>query len=126
LTIQTYEKHTTQFCSLLGLNVRNQTKKNLAHADIEKENDTADLSTSSATIFRTRVGVLMYLANDVPQAQHVIRRLATYSSKPTEKSLTVLGHLVGYLCSHVDVCVSLKLGWSSNWHFPRLSERGSK
>ena len=52
----------------------------------------------------------MYLANDVPQAQHVIRHLATYSSKPTEKSLAVLRHLVGHLCSHMDVCVSLKWG----------------
>ena len=62
------------------------------------------------TTFRTCVGVLMYLAIDVPQVQHVIRHLATYSSKPTEKSLAVLRHLVGYLCNHVDVCVSLKWG----------------
>ena len=50
----------------------------------------------------------MYLANDVPHAQHVIRHLATYSSKPTAKSLVVLRHLVAYLASHKDVCVSLK------------------
>ena len=51
----------------------------------------------------------MYLANDVPHAQHVIGHLATYSSKPTEKSLVVfLCHLVAYLASHKDVCVSLK------------------
>jgi hypothetical protein len=58
---------------------------------ILKKNDTAELSSSSATTFRTCV-VLMYLANDVSQTQHVIRHLATYSPKPTEKSLTVLGH----------------------------------
>ena len=110
LTFQTHEKHITQLCSLLGLNVRNQNKKSPAHADIEKEDDTADLSSSSATTFRTCVGVLMYMANDVPQAQHVIRHLATYSSKSTEKSLTALRHLVGYLCSLMDICVSLKWG----------------
>ena len=85
---------------MLGLNVRNQNKKSPAHADIEKEDDTADLSSSSATTFRTCVGVLMYLANDVPQTQHVIRH--------GHLCLTVLRHLVGYLCSHMDVCVSLK------------------
>ena len=37
LTIQTREKHITQLCSLLGLKVRNQNKKNPAHADIEKK-----------------------------------------------------------------------------------------
>ena len=41
---------------------------------------------------------------------HVIRHLATYSSKTTEKRLTVFRHLVGYLCSHMDVCVSLTWG----------------
>ena len=49
LTIQTHEKHITQLCSLLGLNVRNQNKKNPAHADIEKGDDTADFSSTSAT-----------------------------------------------------------------------------
>ena len=44
----------------------------------------------------------MYLANDVPQTQHVIRH--------GHLCLTVLRHLVGYLCSHMDVCVSLKWG----------------
>ena len=92
------------------MNVRKQSNKNPAHADVEEENDTADLSTSSATTFRTCVGVLMYLANDFSQTQHVIRHLATYSSRPTEKSLTVNRHFVGYLCSHMDVCVSLKWG----------------
>ena len=92
------------------MSVRKQSNKNPAHADVEEENDTADLSTSSATTFRTCVGVLMYLANDFSQTQHVIRHLATYSSRPTEKSLTVNRHFVGYLCSHMDVCVSLKWG----------------
>jgi hypothetical protein len=92
------------------MNPRNQNKKGPAHADIDREDDTPDLPASSATTFRTCVGVLMYLANDVPHAQHVIWHLATNSSKPAEKSLTVLRHLVAYLCCHTDICVSLKWG----------------
>ena len=34
LATQTHEKHITQLCSLLGLNVRNQNKKSPAHADM--------------------------------------------------------------------------------------------
>ena len=63
------------------MNPRNQSKKSRAHADMDKEHNTADLSTASATMFRTCVGVLMYLENDVPHAQGVIRHLATYSLK---------------------------------------------
>ena len=65
---------------------------------------------SSATTFRTCVGALMYLANDVPHAQHVIWHLATNSSQPAEKSLTVLRHLVAYGCCHTDIRVSLNWG----------------
>ena len=100
LTVQTREKHISQLCGLLGMNPGCQNKKTPAHADIDKGDNTA--------VYRTCVGILMYLANDVPHAQHVIRHLATYSSKPTEKSLLVLRHLVAYLASHKDVCVSLK------------------
>ena len=108
LILEIHTKHVNQLCSLLGMNPRNQNKKTPAHADMEKEDHTADLSATTATTFRTCVGILMYLANDVPHAQHVIRHLATYSSRPTEKSLVVLRHLVSYLASHRDVGLSLK------------------
>ena len=50
----------------------------------------------------------MYQANDLPHWQYVIRHLSTYSSKPTEKSIVVLRHLVAYLARHGDISVSLK------------------
>ena len=31
-----------------------------------------------------------------------------FSSKPTEKAMVVLRHLVGYIAAHADQCVSLK------------------
>ena len=52
--------------------------------------------------------MLLYLASDLPHCQHVVRYLATYSSRPSEKNMVVLRHLVGYLASHEDLCVSLK------------------
>jgi hypothetical protein len=50
----------------------------------------------------------MYLANDLPHCQYVIRYLSTYSSKPTQKSQTVLRHLVSYLACHTSISMSLK------------------
>ena len=96
LTLETHGKHVSQLCSLLAMNPRSQNKKTPAQADIEKEDHASDLSGTSATMFRNCVGIV-YLAT---RAQHVIRHLATYSSKPTEKSLVVLRHLVDYLVSH--------------------------
>ena len=108
LTIHTHHKHVLQPCSLLGLNAKNQNKKSPAHADIDLEDRSEDLSPGDATTFRTYVGSLMYLANDLPHCQYVIRYLSTYSSKPTQKNQTVLRHLVSYLACHTSISMSLK------------------
>ena len=108
LTLQTHHKHVMQLCSLLGMNMRTQNKKSPGHSDIDMEDTTEELTAEKSTVFRTCVGILMYLANDLPHCQHVIRHLSTYSSKPTEKSMVVLKHLVAYLACHGDISVSLK------------------
>ena len=108
LTIQAHHKHVSQMCSLLGINNKTQNKKNPSHADMDQLDTNPDLPADMATTFRTCVGILMYLANDMPHCQHVIRHLSTYNAKPTAKSLTVLKHLVAYLACHGDICISLK------------------
>ena len=81
LSLQTHWKRINQ---LLGMNVKTQNKKGPAHSDIDCEDTTDDLSSDVATIFGTCVGILMYLANDMPHCQYVIRHLSTY--RPTARS----------------------------------------
>ena len=107
-TIQTHHKHVQQMCSLLKMNGRIQSKKSPGHADMDKEDNSKELDAIAGTTFRTCVGILMYLASDLPHCQHVVRHLSTYSARPTEKSMCVLRHLVGYLSGHSDLCRSLK------------------
>ena len=107
MTIQTHAKHISQLCTLLGMNPKVQNKKSPAHSDIDRE-DHRRFACRRCDHFRTCVGILMYLANDIPHCQYVVRHLSTYSSRPTAKSLTVLRHLVSYLASHGDISVSLK------------------
>ena len=76
---------------------KRKTRKTLATATSDREDTTAELTAETSTVFRTCVGILMYLANDLPHCQYVIRHLSTYSSEPTEKSMVVLRHLVAYL-----------------------------
>jgi len=112
MTIQTHHKHVQQMCSLLKMNGRIQSKKSPGHADMDKEDNSKELDAIAGTTFRTCVGILMYLASDLPHCQHVVRHLSTYSARPTEKSMCVLRHLVGYLSGHSDLCMSLKsLKW---------------
>ena len=102
MTIQTHHKHVSQMRSLLKLNGKMQSKKSPGLADMDKEDTSKELDVFAGTTFRTCVGILMYLASDLPHCQHVVRHLSTYSSRPTEKSMCVLKHLVGYLACHGD------------------------
>eukprot|EP00435_Cladocopium_sp_Y103_P038920 s137_g10.t1 len=108
LTIQVHHKHVQHLCDLLKLNVKLQNKKTPGHSDMDQVDDTKDLNQAQSSVFRTCVGVLLYLACDLPHCQHVVRYLATFSTRPSEKSMVVLRHLVAYLASHQEICVSLK------------------
>ena len=108
LLIQTHHKHVQQMCDVLGLNKALQRKKSPGHAEMDQCDLTGEISPKEAKAFRTCVGVLLYLAADLPHCQHVVRHLATYSTQPTVRSMLVLKHLVGYLAAHEDVCISLK------------------
>ena len=85
-------------CSLLGLNL----------LGMDQVDTTNEVSPEAAKAFRTRVGILLYLACDLPHCQHIVRHLSTYSTQPMVKSMTVLKHLVAYLASHDSICISLK------------------
>ena len=108
ITIGTHHKHVDQMCNLLGLNRKLQNKKSPGHSDMDQVDTTNEVSPAAAKAFRTCVGILLYLACDLPHCQHIVRHLSTYSTQPTVKSMTVLKHLVGYLASHDSICISLK------------------
>eukprot|EP00438_Fugacium_kawagutii_P026160 Skav230005 [mRNA] locus=scaffold5058:3896:10669:+ [translate_table: standard] len=114
MVIKPHSKHVTQICKLLGLNPKLQCKKSPSHSDIQNVDVSTELPSEKATVFRTCVGVLMYLAADLPHCQCVIRYLSSRMSRPTEKSLVVLRHLAGYLACHEGVVPSLK--WKGKDH----------
>ena len=107
ITIQAHHSRVDQICSLLGLNKRLQNKRTPGHAEMDQLDTSGEVSPDQARVFRTCVGILLYLASDLPHCQHVVRRLSTYSTQPTTCSMTILRHLVSYLACHEDICVSL-------------------
>ena len=108
MTIKMHHKHVQHLCELLGLNPKLQNKKTPGHPTMDEIDDSGSLDNVQAGIYRTCVGVLLYLAADFPHCQHLVRYLATFSTNPSERSFTVLKHLAGYLASHEDICVSLR------------------
>ena len=105
MTVKVHHKHLDQLCKLLGLSRKLQSKKTRGHADMEIPDSSTELVPHDASLYRTCVEILLYLSADLPQCQYVIRYLSTFSSKPTQKSLVVLKHLVGYMSAHADQCM---------------------
>ena len=110
MVIRVHRKHLDQPCKLLRLSKRLHCKKTPGHSEMEIPDRSTELGHQDASIYRTCVGILLYLSADLLQCQYVIRYLPTSSSKPTEKSLMVLKRLVGYIAAHSDQCMSLR--WS--------------
>ena len=75
---------------------------------MEIPDNTPELGHQEASAYRTCVGLFLCLSADLPQCQYVVRYLSTFSSKPTQKSMMVLKHLVGYMELHSDQCISLE------------------
>ena len=108
MVVKIHGKHLDQLCKLLQLSKRLQNKKSPGHSEIEIPDKTEELSAHDGSIYRSCVGILLDLSPDLPQCQYVIRYLSTFSSKPTQKTMIVLKHLVGYLAGHADQHVSLR------------------
>ena len=108
MVIHIHPKHLDQLCKLLQLSKRLQNKRSPGHSEIETPDNTEELKPHDASVYRSCVGILLYLAPDLPQCQYVIRYLSTCASKPSQKAMVVLKHLVGYMAGHSDQYVSLK------------------
>ena len=85
-----------------------RTRSHLDTSEIEIPDKSEELSAHDGSVYRSCVGILLFLSPDLPQCQYVIRYLSTFSSKPTQKTMFVLKHLVGYLAGHADQHVSLR------------------
>ena len=70
LLIQTHHKHVQQICDVLGLNKALQRKKSPGHPERDQCDLTGEISPEDAKAFRTCVGILLYLAADLPQSAH--------------------------------------------------------
>ena len=108
MVIHIHPKHLDQLRKLLQLSKQLQNKRSPGHSEIETPDNTEELKPHYASIYRSCVGILLYLSPDLPQCQYVIRYLSTCASKPTQKAMVVLKHLVGYMAGHSDQYVSLK------------------
>ena len=108
MVIRIHPKRLEQLCKLLHLSKKLQNKKSPRHSEIETPDSIEELPQHEASVYRSCIGILLYLSSDLPQCQYVIRYLSTCASKPTQKAMTILKHLVDYMAGHPEESVSLK------------------
>ena len=96
MLIKSHHKHVAQLKEVMD-----------THPAIDTEDTTSKLKEADLTEFRRAVGILLYLAADLPLCQHCIRFLATKMTSATQHCWQVLKHLVLYLAGNQDLCLSL-------------------
>ena len=107
MLIKSHHKHVAQLKEIVDIYRKAYPKKTPAHPAIDNEDTTSKLKEADLTKFRSAVGILLYLAADLPHCQHCIRFLATKMTSATQHCWQVLKHLVLYLAGNQNLCLSL-------------------
>ena len=107
LAISPHHKHVDQLMRITGIRQTSRPKSTPGHPLLDEVDETGLLDEKESSDFRSCVGILLYLSNDIPHCQHVIRHLSTGMSKPTTRMKDILRHLVSYLYGTRTVCLVL-------------------
>ena len=73
MLIKSHHKHVAQLKEIVDLHPKAYPKKTPAHPAIDNEDTTSKLKEAYLTKVRSAVGILFYLAADLPHCQHCIR-----------------------------------------------------
>ncbi|CAE7239270.1 unnamed protein product [Symbiodinium sp. CCMP2592] len=94
LIIQPHPRHVEKLVEMFNL-TRARSKSSPLPTTLPTDDE--ELTGEQSSMFRTAVGVLLYLQSDVIEAQFGIRWLAQHMSRPTTGALRVLKHMILYL-----------------------------
>ena len=97
------------------LKVTGRRKKGLPyHATLESFSadlavDAENLAGEQAAMFRSGLGLTLYVAMDRPDIQFAVKTLSSYMSRPSTKAMAALKHLASYLDGTPDNGVLLRM-----------------
>ena len=90
-------KHFDKLFELLCIKETDYPKKIPYDPKLDEPDNSAPLDSAEATIFRSAVGILLYLSPELVESQNAIRALASCMSAPTRRAMCSLRHLGKYL-----------------------------
>lgn len=105
--IQSHGKHLERLFSLLKISKALKPKSTPVHPLLDEPDSSSALDSETAGLYRSCVGILLYIASDYVECQYAIRGLAQCMSKPTTQAFLCWRHLCMYLLGCVDHCMVL-------------------
>ena len=108
LAIQSHPKHLEKLFELLKIGRGLKPKKTPVHPMLDEDDKTEMLDNQQASIYRSCIGILLYVTSDFVEWQYAIRGLSQSMSKPTKQSMECLRYLCTYLLGCTDQCLMLK------------------
>ena len=108
MAIQSHPKHLERLFGLLCINRKLKPKRTPGHPMLDEPDDSAALSLADASVYRSCIGVLLYISGDYVECQYTIRGLSQSMAKPTTQSMMCLRHLAQYLLGCIDHALVLR------------------
>ena len=99
MAIQSHPQHLEKLFELLKIKRGLMQKKTPGHARTGQD--------QYVRIYRSCIGILLYISRDYIECQYTIRALSQSMSKPTENSVACLRHLCMYLLGCTQNCFLL-------------------
>ena len=97
ILIVPHPKHFEKLFALHGLKEGDCSKKTPFDPKLDEPDTSVPLEVAEASVFRTSLGILLYLSPELIECQNTIRALSAYMANPTRQAMSSLRHLVKYL-----------------------------
>ena len=97
ILIVPHPKHFEKLFALHGLKEGDCNKKTPFDPKLDEPDTSVPLEVAEASVFRTSLGILLYLSPELIECQNTIRALSAYMANPTHQAMLSLRHLVKYL-----------------------------
>ena len=107
LFVRPDSKYVTKLLENLGLEKRKE-KNTPSPSNVAEVDNSPELNEEEASVYRSCVGILLYVGQDRPDVQFAVRSLATAMKTPTKKKYKELEHCALYLkkTNNYSLCYS--------------------
>jgi hypothetical protein len=97
MAIQFHPKHLERLFDLLCINRRLKRKKTPGHPMLDEPDIAAKLNAGDASVYRSRIGILLHILSDDVECQYTISGLSQSMASPSVQAMACLRHLAQYL-----------------------------